>query len=281
MVCAYTEIESQEQEGTFIQQFCPSLMVLLLLCYGNISDSEPFLDRRQQCSVSSAWLRCALRHRDSLHDTSPPLSQRSVWFSWRAQSWRSHGTDSHGQSVRRVRHADRHQCVRPQHGPWPKDVQHCRFAHEGQGAQRSHILGNMRWQSRRMGHLSIKPRTVQAIWEWIQNTKKQCLWALRSDNCANTWRAKRQLMCCMISSVMLPCLSSGDRNLPRRECERCREVALFCLWRVAVQQRWRLEKPDNFTQIHALICVNNRKIYFVQIFSYVVVFLFRCFFSTL
>lgn len=110
----------------------------------NVSDSEPLLDRWQQRSISRAGLRRAVRHCDSLYDASPPLCQRGVWFSGRAEPRRSHGTGSHGQSVWRIsRHARRHQHVRSQHGPWPQVLQYRRFAHEGQRAQCSHILGHM------------------------------------------------------------------------------------------------------------------------------------------
>lgn len=121
----------------------------LLSCWFpvNIPDPEPFLDRRQQCGVSSAGLRGALRHGDPLHDTAPPLGQRGVRLPGRAEPRRPHGTGPHGQPVRRLpRHAHRHQHVRSQHGPWPQVVQHRRPAHEGQGAQRRHFLGHMmRW----------------------------------------------------------------------------------------------------------------------------------------
>lgn len=111
----------------------------------NILDSEPFLDWWQQRSISSTGLRRTLRHCDPLYDTSPSLCQRGVWFSGRAESWRSHGRRSHGQPVWRISwHACRHQRLWSQHGPWPQVLQYRRFAYEGKRAQCSHILGNMR-----------------------------------------------------------------------------------------------------------------------------------------
>lgn len=107
-------------------------------------DPESVVDREQQRSIASAGLCCALRPGPFLHATPPSWPRRRARLPGRAQPWQQpHGTDAHGQPLRRSCHGRRNQRLRSQRRSRPQVFQHSYAAHEGQGTQRSHLLGHM------------------------------------------------------------------------------------------------------------------------------------------
>lgn len=110
-------------------------------------DPEPIVAQRQQRSVSSAGLCCAMRHRPVLHAAPPSWPCWRYRLPGRAQPRQQpHGTDAHGQPVREPCHGGRNQWLWSQRWPWSQVLQHRRTAHEGQRTQRSHLLGHMMTQ---------------------------------------------------------------------------------------------------------------------------------------
>lgn len=112
--------------------------------YCSPSDPEPDVDWKQQRSVASAGLCCALWPRPLLHAASPSRSRGRSRFPGRAQSRRQpHGTDAHGQPLWGSRDGKWDQWLWPQRWSGPQILQHSCAANEGQGTQCSHLLGNM------------------------------------------------------------------------------------------------------------------------------------------
>lgn len=123
-------------------------VTLMTLCAVNTccsaSDPEPDVDWKQQRSLTGAWLHCALWPRPLLHAASPARPRGRYRFPGRVQSRRQpHGTDAHGQPFRGSRDGKRNQRLWSQRRPRPQILQHSCAAHEGQGTQCSHLLGNM------------------------------------------------------------------------------------------------------------------------------------------